>query len=113
MEHFLRGVLQLFQKIIKVWSRSVLKQTKVNSRTVLEQTITTFLEFFLNHFKNNLEKFRDIFKTLNGTFFEGCSTIVHKSSKDLFQNCSRTNLKCSITVLENVYFFLNKSFDLG
>ena len=76
------------------------------------------LELFLNHFKNNLEKFRDIFKTLNGTFFEGCSTIVHKSSKDLFQNCSRTNLKCSITVLGNIFIFflelyLNKSFDLG
>ena len=106
------------RKIIKVCSRSVLEQTKVISRTVLEQTITTFLELFLNHFKNNLEKFRDIFKTLNGTFFDGCSTIVHKSSKDLFRNCSRTNLKCSITVLGNIFIFflelyLNKSFDLG
>ena len=49
--------------------------------------------------------------------FEGCSTIVHKSSKDLFQNCSRTNLKCSIAVLGNIFriflgLFLNKSFDL-
>ena len=98
-----------------VCSRSVIEQTKVNSRTVLEQTIITFLELFLNHFKNNLEKFRDIFKTLNGTFFEGCST---KSSKDLFQNCSRTNLKCSITVLGNIFrifleLYLNKSLDLG
>ena len=106
------------RKIIKVCSRSVLEQTKVNSRTVLEQTITTFLELFLNHFKNNLEKFRDIFKTLNGTFFEGCSTIVHKSSKDLFRNRSRTNVQCSVTVLGNMFIFflelyLNKSFGLG
>ena len=71
--------------------RSVLEQTKVNSRTVIEQTIITFLELFLNHFKNNLEKFRDIFKTLNGTFFEGCSTIVHKVLKI-----------CSGTVLEQI-----------
>ena len=53
---------------IKVCSRSVLEQTKVNSRTVQEQTIITFLEVFLNHSKNVVEKFRDIFKTLNGTF---------------------------------------------
>ena len=91
--------------MIKVCSRSVLEQTKVNSRTVLEQTITTFLELFLNHFKNNLEKFIDIFKTLNGTFFEGCSTIVHKSSEDLFRHFSRTNVKCSITVLGNIFIF--------
>ena len=106
------------RKIIKVCSRSVREQTKVNSRTVLEQTITTFLELFLNRFKNSLEKFRDIFKTFNWTFFEGCSTIVHKSSKDLFQNCSRTNLKCSIIVLGNIFIsflelYFNKSFDLG
>ena len=106
------------RKIIKVCSTLVLEQTKVNSRTVLEQTITTFLELFLNHFKNNLEKFRDKSKTLNGTFFEGCSTIVHKCSKDLFQNYSRTNLKCSITVLGNIFIivlelYLNKSFDLA
>ena len=98
--------------------RSVLEQTKVNSRTVLKQTIITFLELFLTHFKNNLEKFRDIFKTLNGTFFEGCSTIVHKSSKNVFQNCSRTNMKCSIIVLGNIFrifreLYLNKSSDLG
>ena len=106
------------RKIIKVCSRSVLEQTKVNSRTVLEQTIITFLELFLNHLKNNLEKFRYIFKTLNGTFFEGYSTIVHKSYKDLFQNCSRTNLKCSIAVLGNIFrifqeLYLNKFFVLG
>ena len=98
-----------------VCSRSVIEQTKVDSRTVLEQTIKTFLELFLNHFKNNLEKFRDIFKTLNGTFLRD---ILHKSSKDLFQNCSRTNLKCSITNLENIFRFflelyLNNSLDLG
>ena len=91
-------------------SRSVLEQTKVNSRTVLEQTITTFLELFLNNLKNNQKKFRDIFKTLNGTFFEGCSTIVHKSSKDLFWNCSRTNVKCSITVLGNIFIFFFWNF---
>ena len=106
------------RKILKVCSRSVLGQTKVTSRTVLEQTIITFLGLFLNHFKNNLEKFRGIFKTLNGTFFEGYSTIVHKSSKNLFRNCSRTNLKCSITVLGIIFrifleLYLNKSFDLG
>ena len=104
---FLGVFFNCSRKIIKVCSRSVLDQTKVNSRTVLEQTITTFLELFLNHFKNNLEKFRDIFKTLNGTFFEGCSTIVHKSSKDLFRNCSRTNVKCSITVLGNIFIFFS------
>ena len=43
---------------------------------------------------------------------------VHKSSKDLFRNCSSTNLKRSITVLGNIVIFflelyLNKSFDLG
>ena len=40
----LRGVLQLFQIILKVCSRLILEQIKVNSRTVLEQTIRTFLE---------------------------------------------------------------------
>ena len=33
------GVLQLFQKILKVCSGTVLEQTKIYSRTVLEQTI--------------------------------------------------------------------------
>ena len=39
MRRFKRGVLQFFQKIIKVCSGSVLEQTKVYFRTVLEQTI--------------------------------------------------------------------------
>ena len=79
------------RKIIKVCSRSVLDQTKVNSRTVLEQTITTFLELFLNHFKNNLEKFRDIFKTLNGTFL-----------RDVLQLFMKVLKICSGTVLEQM-----------
>ena len=41
----MRGVLQLFHKHSKDnCSGTVLEQTKVNSRTVLEQTIRTFLE---------------------------------------------------------------------
>ena len=87
----MRGVLHLFQKIIKVCSRSVLEHTKVNSRTVLEQTITTFLELFLNHFKNNLEKFRDISKTLNGTFL-----------RDVLQLFIKVLKMCSRTVLEQI-----------
>ena len=79
------------RKIIKVCSRSVLEQTKVNSRTVLEQTITTFLELFLNHFKNSLEKFRDIFKTLNGTFL-----------RDVLQLFIKVLKICSRTVLEQI-----------
>ena len=49
MRRFKRGVLQFFQKIIKVCSGLVLEQTKVYSRTVLEQTISTFLEMFWSH----------------------------------------------------------------
>ena len=79
------------RKIIKVCSRPVLEQTKVNSRTVLAQTITTFLELFLNHFKNNLEKFRDIFKTLNGTFL-----------RDVLQLFIKVLKVCSRTVLEQI-----------
>ena len=77
--------------MIKVCSTLVLEQTKVNSRTVLEQTITTFLELFLNHFKNNLEKFRDKFKTLNGTFF-----------RDVLQLFIKILKICSGTVLEQI-----------
>ena len=51
MGPFKRGVLQLFQKILKVCSGSVLEQTKVHSRTVLEQTIRIFLELFWTHSK--------------------------------------------------------------
>ena len=40
----MRGVLQLFHKHSKDLSGTVLEETKVNSRTVLEQTIRTFLE---------------------------------------------------------------------
>ena len=72
-----------------VCSRSVLEQTKVNSRTVLEQTITTFLELFLNHFKNNLEKIRDIFKTLNGTFLSDVLQLFIK----VLKICSGTDLE--------------------
>ena len=79
------------RKIIKVCSRSVLEQTKVNSRTVIEQTITTFLELFLNHFKNNLEKIRDIFKTLNETFL-----------RDVLQLFIKVLKICSGTVLEQI-----------
>ena len=50
------------RKTIKVCSRSVLEQTKVNSRVVQEQTIITFLELFLNHSKNVLEKLKTYLK---------------------------------------------------
>ena len=53
------------RKILKVCSRSVLEQSKVNSRTVLEQIIRTFLEKFWNHSTDVLELFRDIYRTLN------------------------------------------------
>ena len=45
------------RKFLKVCSGSVL-EAKVYSRTVLEQTIRTFLELFWNHSKNVLEWFR-------------------------------------------------------
>ena len=79
------------RKIIKVCSRSVLEQTKIHSRIVLEQTHTTFLELFLNNFKNDLEKFRDIFKTLNGTFLRNVLQLLIKVLKI-----------CSGTVLEQI-----------
>ena len=65
----MRGVLQLFHKHSKdlFWNCS---------RTVLEQTIRTFLEYIWNHSTDVLELFRDIYRMLNGTFYEGCSTIV-------------------------------------
>ena len=40
------------RKLLKVCSGSVLEDAKVYSRTVLEQTIRTFLELFWNHSKN-------------------------------------------------------------
>ena len=64
------------RKFLKVCSETVLEQTKVSSRTVLQHTIRTFLKLFWNHSKNVLELFRDIYRTLNGTCFEGCSTSV-------------------------------------
>ena len=72
----MRGVLQLFHKRSKdlFWNYS--RTNQVNSRTVLEQIIRTFLELFWNHSTYVLELFRDIYRTLNGTFYEGCSTIV-------------------------------------
>ena len=46
---------QTTRKFLKVCSGSVLEEAKVYSRTVLEQTIRTFLELFWNHSKNVLE----------------------------------------------------------
>ena len=43
------------RNFLKVCSGSVLEEAKVSSRTVLEQTIRTFLELFWNHSKNVLE----------------------------------------------------------
>ena len=40
----MRGVLQCSINILKICSGTVLEHTKVNSRTVLEQTIRTFME---------------------------------------------------------------------
>ena len=77
------------RKFLKVCSRSILGQSKVNSRTVLEQILRTFLEKFWSHSKYVLELFRDIYKTLNGTFL------------GVFYNCSGKILKvCSRSVLE-------------
>ena len=45
----------LSRKFLKVCSGSVLEKANVYSRTVLEQTIRTFLELFWNHSKNVLE----------------------------------------------------------
>ena len=75
----------LSRKFLKVCSNPFLEKANVYSRTVLEQTIRTFLELFWNHSKNVL----DIFRTLNGTFL------------GVFYNCSRKILKvCSRSVLE-------------
>ena len=75
-ETFLGVFYKCSRKILKVCSRSVLEQSKVNSRTVLEQLIKTFLEKFWNHYTDVLELFRDIYRTLNGTFYEGSPTFV-------------------------------------
>ena len=74
------------RKILKVCSTSVLEQTKLNvdSRTVLEQTIRSFLELFWSHSINVLEEFRDTYRPLIGTFVRGDFQLFHKSSKDLF-----------------------------
>ena len=45
----------LSRKFLKVCSGSVLEKANVYSRTVLEQTIRTFLELFWNHSKTVLE----------------------------------------------------------
>ena len=42
------------RKFLKVCSESVLEEAKVYSRTVLEQTMRTFLELFWNYSKNVL-----------------------------------------------------------
>ena len=67
-ETFLGVFYNCSRKILKVCSRSILEQSKVNSRTVLEQIIRTFLEKFWNHSTDVLELFRDINRMLNGTF---------------------------------------------
>ena len=43
------------RKFLKVCSGSVLEEAKIYSRTVLEQTMRTFLELFWNLSKNVLE----------------------------------------------------------
>ena len=63
------------RKFLKVCSGSVLEEAKVYSRTVLEQTIRTFLELFWNHSKMFWND-SDIYRTLNETFlgvFYNCS----------------------------------------
>ena len=72
------------RKFLKVCSGSVLEEAKVYSSTVLEQTIRTFLELFWNHSKNVLDIFRDIYRTLNGTFFRIVLQLFQKNSKGLF-----------------------------
>ena len=83
-ETFLGVFYNCSRKIIKVCSRSVLEQSKVNSRTVLEQIIRPFLEKFWNHSTDVLELFRDIYRTLNGTFFGGVLQLFQKNSIGLF-----------------------------
>ena len=48
-------IVPFSRKFLKVCSGSVLEKANVYSRTVLEQTIRTFLELFWNHSKNVLE----------------------------------------------------------
>ena len=83
-ETFLGGFYNISRKILKVCSRSVLEQSKVNSRTVLEQIIRIFLGKFGNHSTDVLELFRDIYRTLNGTIFWGVLQLFQKNSKGLF-----------------------------
>ena len=99
-ETFLWVFYNCSRKILKVCSRSVLEQSKVNSRTVLEQIIRTFLEQFWNHSTDVLELFRDIYRTLNGTFFRGVLQLFQKNSKGLFWISSRKSQGYSRTVLE-------------
>ena len=56
------------RKFLKVCSGSILEEAKSYSRTVLEQTIRTFLELFWNHSKNVLDNVSDIYRMLNETF---------------------------------------------
>ena len=52
---FERFFYSFSRNFLKICSGSVLDEAKVYSRTVLEQTIRTFLELFWNHSKNALE----------------------------------------------------------
>ena len=70
----------IFEELFYSFSRSVLKEAKVYSRTVLEQTIRTFLELFWNHSTDVPELFRDIYRTLNGTFFRIVLQLFQKNS---------------------------------
>ena len=83
-ETFLGVFYNCSRKILKVCSRSVLEEAKNNSRTVLQQIFRTFLEKFWNHSTDVLELFRDICRTINGTFFRGVLQLFQKNSKGLF-----------------------------
>ena len=88
------------RKILKVCSRSVLEQRKVNSRTVLEHIIRTFLEKFWNHSTDVLELYRDIYRTLNGTFFRGVLQLFQKILKVCSKSVLEQTKVNSRTVLE-------------
>ena len=74
------------RKFLKVCSGSVLEEAKVYSRTVLEQTIRTFLECtgtILKMFYND----SDIYRMLNETFLG----VFYNCSRKILKVCSRTN----------------------
>ena len=71
------------RKFLKVCSGSVLEEAKVYSRTVLEQTIRTFLELFWNHSKNVLEWFRHLWN-VKWDIFKGVLQLFQKNSIGLF-----------------------------